>query len=108
MKIKIMRKGQYKIEQHINSDIKIGDKVKLRDGSGLTHSSNDEGIYIVFGYPKLTGSKLPLMELEFTVVNTNIKDLVCMGVCGIVYLQDIEIEYNGCVFYTCSQFVNKL
>lgn len=101
-------KKQFIISKHINPEIKKGDKVRLIDGSGLTCAKEyKEQICIVFPYEEITGSKLPLRELTFTVTRTGIKDLVCSGVLGTVYLQDIELEYNGVKFYNCSKFVSK-
>jgi hypothetical protein len=103
-----MNKKQYQIQKHINPEIQIGDMVRLIDGSGLTHSSNVQDVYIILGYPQLVGSNLPLNVLDFKVVNTGITDLACGGVYDKVYLQDIEIEYEGSIFYTCSKFVSRL
>lgn len=103
-----MIKKQFKIKSYINPDIKIGDTVRLIDGSGLTHSTNIEDVYIIGRYPHLVNSNLPLSEMRFKVVNTGITDLVCEGVCDLVYLQDIKIEYEGSVFFTCSRCVIKL
>ena len=102
-------KKQIEIFSHINPSVKVGDKVKLIDGSGLTPKNKyHKDIYIVYQYPDITGSQKMLKELVFTVTKTNITNLVCTSSLDGVYLQDIEIEFDGHIFYTCSEFVSIL
>jgi hypothetical protein len=90
----------------INKDIKVGDTVKIVDGSGLTH--NGKRKYIYSSYESATKSKLPLSEMYFKVVETNVEDKISETANPkTFYLQDLAIEFNGEVFRTCSAFVKK-
>lgn len=102
-----MKKG-YKIERYIDSSIKVGDFVKMIDGSALSCDKNNESeMFIVKAYPKLTGFQGTLKELNAEVVRVGITDNICMGVCGKVYLQDIEIRIGDTIFRTASRLVTK-
>jgi hypothetical protein len=90
----------------INKDIKVGDTVKIVDGSGLTH--NGKRKYIYSSYESATKSKLPLSEMYFKVVETNVEDKISETANPkTFYLQDLAIEFKGVVFRTCSAFVRK-
>ena len=102
-------KQSKQINYRINSNIKVGDKVILFDGSALSliHSNKDledQDYFIVWDYPEL-GFNEPLKEYEFTVIQTNILDYVCGE---FLHLQDIIVECNGIKFRTASGFVKKV
>jgi len=109
-----MNKQFYKIIREVNKDIKVGDTVKLIDGSGLSNIDNPEKeYYIVFSYPDLTGIiRTALGQIECVVLETGITDIItspnnfvkdsyCYGV-------DIRIKVGNTEFYTCSKFVKKI
>jgi hypothetical protein len=94
------------LRKWINKDIKIGDTVKIVDGSGLTH--NGKRKYIYSSYESATKSKLPLSEMYFKVVETNVEDKISETANPkTFYLQDLAIEFKGVVFRTCSAFVKE-
>lgn len=96
-----------KIERHIDTNIKVGDKVIFRDGSALhciTHP--DRSFIISSAYEEIFGVADPMRDLPFTVVETGVEDYIdTFEICNAAYLQDIVVEYNGVQFRTCSQFV---
>jgi hypothetical protein len=103
-----MSKIQKKIKHLINSDINVGDIVNIHDGSGLTcQNLKNTEVFIVISYKELTGTDKVLINLDFKVTKTNITDLVCNGFSDTVYLQDVEIEYNGVKFNTFSDSLHK-
>ena len=98
--------AELKLSRRINKDIKVGDTVRLTDGSGLTFDGDKK--LIIYSDPEITGSELKLLDLDFKVVETNVKDSIAASVCNTFYLQDIAIEINGKIFRTCSSFVKKV
>jgi hypothetical protein len=102
-----MRKETYRLQRIINDDIKVGDLVKLIDGSALTCDKIERPI-IVRSYENVLGSVLDLKLLTFKVIRTNIDNAIVYGVLDICYLQDIEVEYNNVVFRTASSLVTKI
>ena len=105
-------KKSFELFTYVDKKIKIGDRVKLIDGSALSLKegesySNNEDHYIVFEYPKL-GFDLPLKEYLFVVLETNIKNRVGGGGNEFKYLQDIIVECNGIKFRTASKFVKTI
>lgn len=96
-----------KIKRCINPDIKVGDIVRVWDGSGLSCDKSEEQIYIILPYFNLTGSSEALKYLDFTVTKTNQSDHIVLGVLDNCYLQDVAIEYNGVEFRCCSSFLTK-
>lgn len=104
-------KKSFELFTYVDEKIKIGDRVKLFDGSALSlkedeQYSNNEDHHIVFGYPNL-GFDLPLKEYSFVVLETNIKNRVGGGSDDFKYLQDIIVECNGIKFRTASKFVKQ-
>lgn len=86
----------------------VGSRVGLIDGSGLTCESIDKDVYIVFPYPELTGSEFALKELAFYVVEIGVANYAATSVVDTAYIQDIVVQYDGCKFRTCSQFVKLI
>lgn len=97
----------YNLRKHINPDIKVGDQLYLIDGSGLLPVKEyKDPIFIVSSYPELFGTEEIIKDLKFTVVQTNIEDIITPSVVGTALLLDCLIEYNGCQLYTCSYFLS--
>ena len=101
-------KKSLKLESYIDKTIMVGSRVGLIDGSGLTCESIDKDVYIVFPYPELTGSEFALKELAFYVVEIGVANYAATSVVDTAYIQDIVVEYDGCKFRTCSQFVKLI
>jgi len=102
-----MRKSQI-IRRIIDENIKVNDRVFLKDGSGLTSINNpDNNFYIILPYPKITNSDKKLKDIEAIVVEAGLTDFVCIGSHEWCWLQDIVIDINGAKFRTPSQCVYK-
>lgn len=96
-----------KIERYINPDIKVGDKVRIKDGSALHCITYPDRSFIIHNpYEEVFGVPDPMWDLPFTVVEANVEDYIdTFEICNTAYLQDIVVEYNGVQFRTCSKFV---
>lgn len=92
----------------IDHSIKVGDKVRITDGSALTCDESDSDVYIVYAYPKLTGSIEKLKDIEGTVIATSINNRVCSGACDTIYLQDCIVQLGDAVFNTASGLLTKV
>jgi len=105
-----MQKQSYKIRKFINPDIKVGNKVKLIDGSGLSVKDTEhEDVYIVFAYPVLTGSHERLKDIEAYVEEIDIEDIIIPSFgLDTAYLQDIVVKIGEGYFRTCSKFVKNI
>jgi len=103
-------KKSFKLKTYINNNIKIGDKIKIIDGSGLSSTMSDDNkdYYIIFSYPDYTKSNLNLKEIIGTVVQTNITDYILISNNDYAYLQDIVIELGEGRFRTCSAFLKPV
>ena len=101
-----MKKKSFKIRKLINPSIKIGDVVKLVDGSGLTCDEIQYPI-IVRDYPDVLESTRRIENLIAIVVGIG-QEYVTNPSYDEVYLQDISITINGILFRTASQFVAKV
>lgn len=92
-----------------NPQIKIGDRVYLRDGSGVTPVTSNEEVYIVNAYPHLTGRDEKLMDMIGVVVAINVCEYVCRaGFNDNLYLQDVVVCLGEGLFRTCSEFVSLI
>lgn len=100
-------KQSYRLLREINPKIKVGDKIKIFDGSGLT-SFKDKKVYIIFSYFDLTGLYEPLKDIEGTVLEVNVDDFVCTSHFETAYLQDVVIELGNAKFRTMSNFIQKV
>lgn len=102
---RITKRISLKVEEYINKDIKVGDKVIMIDGSSFTSVENtDEELYIVDSYPKLTGSSSIIKEIIGEVVETGIKNFAVPGY-DCYYLQDIVVKIGKGKFRTASKMV---
>lgn len=106
-----MKKQFKEIRSHIDENIKIGDTVRLIDGSGLCSITHpNKAFYIIYSYPFVTGSHLILTDMTAEVVQINISNIVSweeyhsLGYC---YQLDIIIKLGDALFRTCSKFVTK-
>jgi len=99
------------IKHYIDPTIKVGDIVRLIDGSALTHE--EKKCHIVFSYPKLTGIHKKLKFIDCIVLKVNITNKIAIDPSftrntKIVYLQDIKIKCGNAVFRTSSGMVSKV
>ena len=108
-----MKEYSYTLKSNINPDIKVGDKVNLIDGSGLTLNIDQyyhkaKQYFIVNSYPEATGLNETLKDCEATVIKTGIVDKISLGCIYWAYIQDVLIKVGNVEFRTCSQFVTKI
>jgi hypothetical protein len=101
-------KREFKISKHINPEIKVGDKVKIFDGSALT-CSDKPNAYIIIpnSYPEITGINEALMHIEGEVLDLN-QNTVCSAPIESYYLQDATIRLGDAKFRTCTAFLIKI
>jgi len=100
-------KSERKLRICIDHSIKVGDTVRLHDGSALSVKDNtDIEPLIICSYQHLTKSLDRLKDLNATVTEVGLEDTVCVSDIS-AYIQDIVIDINGCKFRTASQFVYK-
>lgn len=98
-----------KIYKYINPAIKVGDRVKMIDGSGLSVVGVNDDVYIVYDYPHITGLRLPLEELVAEVLEIGVDDYaIASSIPSKAYLQDIVIQIGEGKFRTCSSFVSHI
>ncbi len=101
-----MKKKSFKLRRCINPAIKVGDIVRLYDGSGISCDKIDDYFAIVYAYPTITNSSKALKDLEFIVIKTGVDDSISECISGeMYYVQDIEVSINDTIFKTCSEFV---
>lgn len=108
-----MGKHSKQIKKLIDEQIKVGDKVRLIDGSAVCCVEDaDNEYYLIFAYPDKTGSTEILKDLEGTVIETGITDHVSLtlisDLLSVVYLQDIVVQIGDANFRTASQLVRKI
>lgn len=99
-------KKSLKIKEYIDPNIKVGDVVYLTEGSGLSFVNGDIETtpFIVLSYPTIFKSEEEIKDLPFIVTKTGVKEYGLSSVRSI-YIQDIEVEYNGVKMRTCSGMV---
>jgi len=98
-----------KLRTLINPEIKVGDKVHLIDGSGLTSIDfPDNDFYIIYAYENLTKDPCILKNIESEVIEVGVNEYVSQGSCSTAYVQDIVIKAGEVKFRTCSNFVIKI
>ena len=101
-------KNQLKLRPLQEQTLKVGDTVKLIDGSSLTALNYDEEVYIVFPYKKLTGTEERLKDIIAVVTDVEVEGLFCKGADNSIYKQDIELVAGTGIFYTNSSMVKLL
>src|SRR5690349_19850134 len=100
-------KATIEIRQFVNTDIKVGDTVRLIDGSGCTPLKTGEKVIIVFSYPKYTGLESELRHIPAMVAESGISNFG-LPFSDILYTQDIIVRSGNSEFRTCSAFVAKI
>ena len=103
-----MKNQTLKVEKYIDNSIKVGDFVKLIDGSGFTHATKKGTFYIINSYNDITGLPLNLQDIAAEVIECNINNHCCSGAFNTLYLQDIKVKIGNAEFRTASGFVEKL
>jgi len=101
-------KKSIKLHKCINKEIKVGDKVKIYDGSSLTLNveDTDKSYYVVYEYPEITGLNMELQNIIGQVVETGIEDKITFREFGEwCYLQDIIVKLGNAQFRTASKMV---
>lgn len=103
-------KKQFEVSYHINPDIKVGDIVRVWDGSALTSPEYpDKDFAIIYPYKDETGKEHSLKNLDAEVIAVGVKsNATILQHPNIVYFQDITIRIGNCTFNTCSNFVRKV
>jgi len=99
------------IQNRINPEIKVGDYVKLFDGSALScdkHDNDKRPLYIVNSYRELTGMSIIIKDIPALVISTGITNKVCDTGDNLLYLQDIVVKIGNADFRTCSGLVEQL
>jgi hypothetical protein len=110
----MIRGNSYRIDSYVDSGIKVGNIVRMVDGSGLSLVCDYDTIewsqdyVIVSAYPELTGLDKILKDCNAKVLETGLSSHCRIGVCGHVYVQDILVEIGKAKFRTCSAFVENL
>lgn len=104
-------KNQFQLRQIKSQELKVGDVVRVYDGSSITSEKDDKAIFIVHSYPELTGINNELKNIDAEVLKVGIDDLFCFGCprfkCepSSIYRQDIQIKIGNGIFYTNSSMV---
>lgn len=97
-------------EELINPSIKVGDKIRIHDGSSITSVEfYPENIYIVFPYPAITGLHQDLKFIDGEVVEVGITNrFIPHDLCKCLYPQDIVIKLGKGLFRTSSAMVHLI
>lgn len=99
-------KRSVKINFEVNTKIKVGDSIRIFDGSSLSRKDdNRRSYYIVNSYPAIIGTNDDLNEIIGSVVETNITDQIHISNFDWGYLQDIVIKLGDSEFRTSSRMV---
>lgn len=98
-------KNQLKLRHLKEKTLKVGDIVRITDGSSLTAANYEDEVYIIFPYEKLTGREDKLKDINGVVIEIGVKGLFCKGSIGYIYSQDIAITLGTGIFYTHSSMV---
>lgn len=98
-----MNKVQYTLKEFkYDGELKVGDKVRIYDGSALSIDGQTTDIHVPFAYPELTGTDTILKEIECTVLEVGVKDKFVKGVLQYIYQQDVKLKVGNAVAYTAS------
>lgn len=101
-------KRTFRIDTNINSEVKVGDKVKLTNDETLTHMNYDGSFDLLRKYPVL-GINQPLEDLVGEVIVTGITEFaVERDGKYVTYLQDIIVKVEGQNFRTTSGAVRVI
>lgn len=100
--------------KHYNFDesLKVGDKIKLTDGTSLSIDNYSDEVYIIYAYQNLTGKREILKNLTGTIIKTRIKNTFNDKYVNItdknVWMQDLQIKIGKAVFKVASGHVKKI
>lgn len=98
-------KQSFIVKKFINPAIKVGDKVRIIDGSGFSIDNFEKEAYIILSYPELFGQNQKVKEIEFEVISINETDRI-ISTFDTCYLQDLVLKApNGQLVFNCSSFV---
>lgn len=101
-------KKSYIIKKRINPDIKVGDYVKVIDGSSFSSVLEPlRTLYIVNSYSELTNVDTLIQDIIGHVIETKIDDAVLHSPTNNLYLQDIVIQLGKGLFRVSSKHVKK-
>ena len=102
-------KKKITLKKHINPSIKVGDKVRMVDGSAFSYSGKQtESLFIVQSYPELTGLNAIIKDIDATVLAVNIDNVATLWRDSSAYITDIKLSIGNGEFFTCSKFVEKV
>jgi len=102
-----MEKNSFEVKSHTNPSIKVGDQVKIIDGSSLSCIGVKGDFYIVNQYPDETGSTKKLEDIVGTVLEVGITNFIVPGY-KTGYIQDARVSFGKAQFRTCSEFLIKV
>lgn len=95
-----------KIQSRVNKNIKVGDKVKIIDGSYLTvKGDNTQNPIIPFPLPEVTGTNEELNKIVGEVVESGITNYCTNPFLEKVTIQDIVVKLGNGLFRTSSKEV---
>lgn len=102
-------KKKITLKKHINPSIKVGDKVRMVDGSAFSYSGKQtESLFITQSYPELTGLGANIEDIDATVLAVNINSVATLWGNSSAYITDIKLSIGNGEFFTCSKFVEKV
>lgn len=103
-------KKKITLTKHINPSIRVGDKVRMVDGSAFSYSGKQtESLLITQSYPELTGLNANIKNIDATVLAVNINNVATLShVIDAAYITDIKLSIGVGEFFTCSKFVEKV
>jgi hypothetical protein len=95
-----------------DEDIKVGDVVRLHDGSSVTldpgyFKNINENVYIIYSYPELIGEYSILKDIDCEVVEVGIKNKISHSNSDFCYLQDILVKIGSGYIRVSSGHVRK-
>ncbi len=99
------------VKRRINPSIKLGDVVQIFNGFGLAPVKSCEmNFFLIFAYPKFTGSDERLGEIKGVVTEVSILDVITDANMHSNYCHgtDIKVKLGNREFYTCSGYVKKI
>lgn len=97
-----------KLSTKQNKNIKIGDRILLIDGSSLHAETTKEKCYIVHSHDDITGSNLPLKDIEGEVLKINEPYYSDPRISNYLYHCDLLIKLGKGEFRTSSSMVYKI
>lgn len=101
-------KHSVKLHYKVDPSIKVGDTVKLTDGSALSAESSTADIFTVYPHEDITGSKLTLGEDKAVVLEVNVQDFVLCVDDRWCFNQDLVVQIGKGIFRTNSTMVKKI